>query len=129
MFRSISSFFQKTVLISSLKNLHKKEKHHFQTVTVSAFHFKVASKPLLKMVPLAKFKFNPIWTLCHTFLENDFNFVTQIIAKNWNRLYSNTGHFDFHKTKKNPPKNEIFELSEDSFFTSRTFQESFEGFS
>ena len=79
----------------------KKLKSHFQKLRTFVFDFKVASKPISKVLPLAKFKMKPFWRLWFAFPENGFNFVPQKVTKK--------------------VKNITFQPSKQSFFTQNHF--------
>ena len=81
--------------MSSLKNLQKYEKHHFQKLRTFVLNFKVASKPFSKMLPMTNLGFKWFWRLLLTSLENDFNFLTQKLAKNWKMPFQRFGTFVF----------------------------------
>ena len=74
----------------SLKNVQKKLKSHFQTLRTFVFDFKVASKPISKVLPLAKFKMKPFWRLWFAFPENGFNFVPQKVTKKGEKYHIST---------------------------------------
>ena len=59
----------------------KTEKCPFQTLRTFVFALKVASKPFSKKLHMTTFLFKLFWTLCLTFPENAFEFVTQKFAK------------------------------------------------
>ena len=90
-----TSLFQKMISTSSLKNLQKTEKCSIQTLTTFVFEPKVTSKPFSKKLPVNEFWFKEIWTLCLTFPEKDFNFVTQKYTKTWKMLFSNAQNIHF----------------------------------
>ena len=95
----------KTFPTCSLKNVQKNYKIHFQTLRTFVFDFKVASKPISKILPLANFKMKPYWRLRFAFSQNGFNFVPPKFTKK--------------------VQNITFEPSEQSFFTFRQLQNHF----
>ena len=77
------------VSTSSLKNLQKTKKCSFQMLPTFTFELKIALKPFYEKVLMYKFWFKKILTLCFTFPENGFKFVTQKLIKNWKMHISN----------------------------------------
>ena len=71
----------------SLKNFQITDKGSFQTLTIFAFELKVAWKPFYKKLPMTKLWSKTCSTLCLTFPENGFNFVSQKFAKNWKETF------------------------------------------
>ena len=76
-FKRFALLFQITVLTSSFKNLQKTEKYTFQTLRTFIFEFQIAWESLSKRLPMINFWFKYFSTLCLTFPENGFEFVTQ----------------------------------------------------
>ena len=74
--------FPKKCLQLHHTNICKKtEKSSFQTVRTFVFELKTASKHFSKKLPTTKFWIKQIWTLCLSFPEYGFNFVSQKHAK------------------------------------------------
>ena len=81
-FKRFALLSQITVLSSWFKNLQKTEKCPFQILRTFIFELQIAWELLSKRLPMINFWFKHFSTLCLTFPENDFNFVTQKFEKN-----------------------------------------------
>ena len=92
---ALPHFPRKWFQLPHCKNFQKTEKWPVQTLTKSTFELKVASKPFAKKIPITKLRLKYFWTLCVTFPQNGFNFVTQKLAKNWKILFLKRSQHSF----------------------------------
>ena len=83
------------VSTSSLKNLEKTERFYLYSFRTFVIDFEVTAKPFSRMLPLSKTWFEQSLTLCLTFSENAFSFVTQKFAKKCKVLFQKTQNIYF----------------------------------
>ena len=93
---ALPCFPQKHFQLVHWKMCKKKFKIHFQTLRTFDFDFKVASKRISKILPLANFKMEPCWRLWFAFPETVSTSSLEKWQKKWKISHLNPQNNLFH---------------------------------